>query len=257
MTGMCSALIPADWPAPDNIKAYTISRIGGVSVGPYQSLNPAAHVGDVVEHVSDNRQRMFEQLGLPSQPVWLDQVHGVELVCADDVDRIDIESTEAAPVADGSFSTKENVVCVVQTADCLPVLICDKAGKQVAAVHAGWRGLVAGILDNSIAAMNGPASDLLVWLGPAISAKYFEVGPEVRRQFIACFTEAESAFTPSINKGHFMADLYALARINLRSLGVTAIYGGDYCSYEDAERFFSYRRNGVTGRMATLIYRQS
>lgn len=239
-----------DWPAPSNIVAWVSCRQGGVSAPPYASLNPATHVGDEPANVQRNRQIISQQCQLPSAPVWLNQTHSTDI----------IELTPSAPEhvdADGAISSALNRVCVVQTADCLPVLICDQTGTQVAAIHAGWRGLVAGILERAVARMQAQPQQLLVWLGPAISAQYFEVGAEVRQQFVTLNARNQNAFTASHRPQHYMADLYQLARNQLQSVGVAAIYGGQYCSYADERRFYSYRRDGVTGRMASLIYRKA
>ena len=246
---MSMPVIKATWPAPSHIVTYTTTRVGGVSVEPYGSLNPATHVGDNPEYVDANRRVIAEQLCLPSEPIWLDQVHGIEIVNA--------EARISVPQADGSMTSLDNVVCAIQTADCLPVLFCDVAGDEVAAVHAGWRGLLNGILENTVSRFTAPASNVLVWMGPAISAAHFEVGPEVRKAFVTKFVEAEQAFTKTNKQGHYMADLYTLARICLRAVGVNAIYGGEFCTYTDSERFYSYRRDGVTGRMLSLIYRKT
>lgn len=238
-----------DWPAPANVVAWSTTRLGGVSEAPFNRFNPASHVGDEQSCVQQNRRLLSEQLQLPSEPLWLEQVHGIELLNLDEP----LKNNEA----DGSYSTKLNHVCLVQTADCLPVLFCDRSGRQVAAVHAGWRGLQAGILERAVSVFQAQASDLLVWLGPAISKQHFEVGEELRQAFVADSSEAELAFTPATRAGHYWADLYLLARMRLQAVGVEHIYGGNYCSFADSERFFSYRRDGRCGRMATLIYLNS
>jgi polyphenol oxidase len=242
-------IIP-NWPAPKNVHALQTKRSGGFSQTPYDSLNFGLHVKDNPIHVAQNRQLVSQFL--PSEPVWLNQTHSIEVVNA--------ANTSCAPNADASFSTKKNVVCVVMTADCLPVLLCDKAGKIVVAVHAGWRGLCDGALEASIdeacrAAQIMP-NDLMVWLGPAIGPNAFEVGAEVRAQFIAIDAQAESAFKPYNDK--YLGDLYKIATQRLNNLGVTKIYGGgidqDFCTFTEKDQFFSYRRDGETGRMATLIW---
>ncbi len=243
------------WPAPANVHALQTTRKAGYSLAPYNSLNFGTHVKDNPMHVAQNRQ-LLSQL-LPSEPVWLNQVHGIEVVDAANTNCVDIN---CIPSADASFTTQKNVVCVAMTADCLPVLLCDKAGSVVAAVHAGWRGLCDGVLEASIHELCRTAqlkpADLMAWLGPAIGPKAFEVGAEVRAQFVGKDKNAASAFKLQGNK--FLANIYQLATLRLNNLGVAHIYGGgydeDFCTFSDEERFFSYRRDGDTGRMATLIW---
>lgn len=239
--------IPANWPAPDRIKAGTSLRSGGVSEAPYDQLNLGDHVGDSEKNVIANREIIASHLNLPDQPIWIQQIHGTKAVEA----RLENLYQEA----DASFTDKAGTVCVVLTADCLPVLICNKKGTHIAAAHAGWRGLVNGVIESTLNKLNLPSEDLLVWLGPAISRKHFEVGSEVRDQFLQELSNAESAFTPSPRPNHWMADLYELARIRLRKQGITQIYGGEYCTYANKEQFYSYRRDGAnSGRMASLIW---
>jgi len=239
-------IIP-DWPAPSWVKAVTTTRTGGVSVGAYASMNLAEHVADAPLAVAENRRRLREQLALPAEPVWLQQVHGRGIVAADD----------ARPGAegDGAVSRIPGQVCVVMTADCLPVLLCDRAGTRVAAVHAGWRGLAGGVIEAAVAALECPGNSVLAWLGPAIGPQAFEVGAEVRAAFVAQMPAAAEAFTPQGER--WRADLYRLAYQRLAALGITEVYGGGLCTYEDAARFYSYRRDGATGRMATLIWLES
>lgn len=238
--------ISPNWPAPANVKALQTTRLGGVSVAPYASLNLGAHVNDNPISVAKNRQLLSSYL--PSEPVWVNQVHGVEV--------IDAAQSTCLQNADASFTTKPNVVCVTMTADCLPVLLCDKAGSVVAAVHAGWRGLCDGVLEAAVSNMPVQASEILAWLGPAIGPNAFEVGGEVRAQFIAKDAQAENAFKAQGNK--WLGDIYQIARQRLNQLGVTQIYGGsvneNFCTYTDATRFYSFRRDNVTGRMASLIW---
>jgi len=241
-------LVP-DWPAPVNVHAASTTRLGGVSVAPYDSLNLGDHVGDSAAAVAANRSLLKQRHGLPAEPVWLKQVHGIEVV--------DAAVVSDVPVADASFSHQSKVVCTVMTADCLPVLLCDQAGSVVAAAHAGWRGLADGVIEATVKQMAVTTSNLMVWLGPAIGPKAFEVGDEVRQQFIAQDPQAAVAFQPSAlssAQGRWLADIYLLARQRLARLGVEQVYGGDCCTYSDAERFYSYRRDGITGRMATLIW---
>ena len=243
------AFLRPDWPAPANVAASTSTRIGGVSAAPFDTLNLGDHVGDEPAAVACNRQQLLEVSPGLAAVSWLEQVHGVDVVAA-----------ESGPVqrADAQFTQVPGLGCAVMTADCLPVLFCDRAGTQVAAAHAGWRGLCAGVLEATVATFPQPAQ-LLAWLGPAIGPANFEVGTEVRAQFIdaapAVQHEATAAcFAVTADAGHFLADIYELARLRLRAAGVTAIYGGGLCTVADPQRFYSYRRDGVTGRMASLIY---
>lgn len=240
-------LLEPQWPAPAQVRAVCTTRLGGVSEPPYQSLNLAGHVGDAVDSVKVNRSLLRDALALPSEPVWLQQVHGVTVLQAMPASPNDVS-------ADASVSRSPGVVCVVMTADCLPVLICDRAGTVVGAAHAGWRGLLDGVIEQTVAAMAPVApEDLLVWLGPAIGPQAFEVGEGVRAAFEAHAAEASAAFVPA-RPGHWFADLYALARQRLAALGISAVYGGDQCTYSDATHYFSYRRDTITGRMASLIW---
>ena len=241
--------IQPDWPAPANVKALQTTRLGGVSQGAYASLNLGAHVNDDPIAVAKNRQLLSPFL--PSEPVWLNQVHGLEV--------IDAAKSTCLQDADASFSIKPNVVCVTMTADCLPVLLCDKAGTVVAAAHAGWRGLCDGVIEATVAKMQVPASEILVWLGPAIGPDVFEVGDDVRARFVSRDNHAENAFRRHGDK--WLCNMYLIARQRLNALGVTAIYGAsvneDFCSYSDKARFFSFRRDQVTGRMASMIWLKS
>ncbi|NOQ63486.1 MAG: peptidoglycan editing factor PgeF [Methyloprofundus sp.] len=239
--------IAANWPAPANIHALTTLRAGGVSVQGYSSLNPAAHVSDRLEHVVANRQRIKQMLNLPTDPVYLQQTHSTRAVCADQV--------QGVPEADASYTAENNIVCAVLTADCLPILLCDSSGNQVAAIHGGWRGLLNGIIENAVAQI--PDSDILAWLGPAIGSACFEVGEDVYHAFISQSPSFEPAFKAQ-GTGKYLADIYQIARIRLNKLGVQKIYGGDFCTVSDKQRFFSYRRDGQeTGRMLTLIWKSA
>ncbi len=238
-----TAILLPDWPAPDNVHAFTTLRGGGVSAPPYAQWNLADHVGDDAAAVATNRQYLRSEYGLPQEPRWLQQVHGRAVV--------DAARTQEAVQADGSFSTETGVVCAVLTADCLPVLFCSPDGRRVAAAHAGWRGLAAGVLEATVDAMGG--GELLAWLGPAIGPDNFEVGAEVRAAFVRPEPAAAATFRES-RPGHWYADLYALARLRLASCGVTEVFGGGLCTFQDAERFYSFRRDGVTGRMASVIW---
>lgn len=239
-------LITPDWPAPANVWAYSTTRQGGVSVVPYQSLNLGDHVGDVEGCVNENRQRLIDQLKIPSSPAWLQQVHGCEVYPLG-------RRQSGIVTADASYTRESAQVCVVMTADCLPLLITNQAGTVVAAVHAGWRGLCNGVVENTLSQLACPPEELMVWLGPAIGPQAFEVGAEVREAFIARDPQAAYAFTPR-DEQHWLADIYLLARQRLQRLGVSAVYGGNHCTYSQCQQFFSYRRDGVTGRMASLIW---
>lgn len=234
-----------DWPAPEHVQAVCTTRSGGVSIAPFDTLNLGDHVGDNPTAVAQNRQLVTELLALPSSPFWLQQVHGVK-VAQQNVDNL------GCP-ADASVSFKTKEVCVVMTADCLPVLFCDRAGTRVAAAHAGWRGLCDGILEETVGVLDCDPAEILAWLGPAIGPSAFEVGNEVRTAFMAHQSQAAEAFTPK-SEGKWLADIYQLGRQRLAAMGVTAVYGGDFCTYTERERFFSFRRDGQTGRMASLIW---
>lgn len=232
-----------DWPAPANVRALTTLRTGGVSRGPYAGFNLAGHVGDEPGAVAENRARLHRAAGLPDEPRWLVQVHGTAVV--------DAATAHAGTEADAAFAVTPGVVCAVLTADCLPVLLCDRAGTRVAAVHAGWRGLADGVIEASVGALGGEG--LLAWLGPAIGPAAFEVGDEVRARFLDHDPGAADAFRGT-ERGRWLADLYQLARRRLASAGVTAIHGGGRCTYREAGAFYSYRRDGTTGRMATMVW---
>ncbi len=239
-------LIPVDWPAPDNVQAVTTSRIGGVSQPPWDSFNLADHVGDHPAAVQANRELLLEELALPAEPAWLKQVHGTRVV------RLD-EPPAEPPEADASVADAPGRVCAVLTADCLPVLFCDRAGRHVAAAHAGWRGLASGVLEATVAAMGVDGNEILAWLGPAIGPQAFEVGEEVRTAFVDADADSVTAFVAQ-GEGRWLADIDQLARRRLARVGVTAVYGGDRCTYSEAGMFYSYRRDGVTGRMASLVW---
>jgi YfiH family protein len=238
-------LITPEWPAPVRVKAAATLRTGGVSEGTFASFNLGAHVGDDAKAVAENRRLLGAALQLPAEPTWLNQVHGTAVVNA--------AATTARPSADASVAFGPEAVCVVLTADCLPVLFCDRAGTRVGAAHAGWRGLVGGVLAETIKALGVPPSELLAWLGPAIEPDAFEVGPEVLEQFVARDAHNASAFQTN-PRGRWQADLYRLARNELARLGVTSVHGGGFKCFADSERFFSYRRDPRTGRMATLVW---
>ncbi|NIR30735.1 MAG: peptidoglycan editing factor PgeF [Gammaproteobacteria bacterium] len=234
------------WPAPRRVRAATTTRSGGYSEPPYHRANLALDVGDDPRAVSANRTHLVRTLHLPEKPRWLHQVHGTRVVAAD-------AATEPVP-ADACISRRPGQVCAVLTADCLPVLLCDRSATCVAAAHAGWRGLSAGVLEATVGALGCAPADVLAWLGPAIGPDAYQVGPEVREAFVAVDPGAATAFAPC-SHGRWLADLYALARQRLGRAGVTDIQGGGACTFHEVQRFFSYRRDGRrTGRMATLIW---
>ncbi len=232
-----------DWPVPPGVRAVSTTREGGVSPPPFAGFNLADHVGDAPEAVARNRAALLTGVPLPQAPRWLRQVHGTTVV---DLDRC----PQTQPEGDAALTRIPGRVCAVLTADCLPVLLCDAEASVVAAVHAGWRGLAAGVLETTVAAMGRAGVTLSAWLGPAIGPEAFVVGGEVRRAFVTGDPGAERCFHPHGDR--WRADLFALARRRLEALGVT-VYGGGRCTWSDG-RFFSYRRDGVTGRMASLIW---
>lgn len=232
--------IRPEWPAPPAVRALITTRAGGVSRGPFASMNLGAISED--EHFAENRARLRSEL--PAEPTWLNQVHGARV--------IEAAPGLAAPAADAVFTHSAEVVCAVLTADCLPVLMCDDKGLMVAAVHCGWRGLAAGILERAVAAVAADPRELMVYFGPAVGPQAFEVGEDVRQALIKDEAECSTAFSP--HGGRWLADLYLIARIRLASMGVSRIYGGGLCTFSDPARFFSHRRDKVTGRMASLIW---
>lgn len=237
-------LIHPDWPAPANVKAVQTTRLGGISAAPYDTFNLGLHVGDDPVRVNRNRQSLAQLM--PSEPVWMEQVHGIEVANAD--------AAACRVVADASVARQRGSVCVVMTADCLPVLLCDEDGTVVGAAHAGWKGLVAGVIEATAKEMGVAPQKMMAWLGPAIGVHAFEVGEEVRTAFMAHDAEAAAAFTPHGGEGKYLADIYQLAHQRLNALGITRIHGGTHCTYHQKDRFFSYRRDGVTGRMGTFIW---
>lgn len=238
-------LIVPNWPAPHWIKAYTTTRHGGFSHAPFDSLNVGLHVGDNPDDVMKNRQLLQSSLGLKKPLLWLEQVHGNSVISAD-------HPTNTLK-SDAIYSKKEHTVCAVQTADCLPLLICSVSNYCIAAVHAGWKGLNNGVIENTILALECPPRDLLVWLGPAIGPQAFVVGEEVVQAFMKKDHVAETAFR-YIGHNKWQANLYKLAKQRLHKLGIDTFYGGEYCTYTDPKRFFSYRRDQVTGRMLSFIW---
>jgi YfiH family protein len=234
----------ASWPAAPAVCALTTLRTGGYSAAPYDSLNLAAHAGDHIDNVRRNRLKLRTALQLPNEPIWLNQHHGAQVIDAGQDQNRD---------ADGAYADRPGVTCAVLTADCLPLLLCNQEGTEVAALHCGWRGLAAGVIEQGLKRFRSPCHLLMAWLGPAISARHYEVGGEVWRAFTDRDATAAAAFH-EIRPGKWFCDLYALARRRLAAAGVQHVYGGDCCTYSDQERFFSFRRSGECGRMASLIF---
>ena len=248
---MSALWFEADWPAPRGVRAISTCRggvgNGGVSVAPYAEFNLGDHVGDDAAAVAENRRRLKAWAGLPEDPAWLGQVHGTTVV--------DLDAAGRRDPADAAMARMKGKVCAILTADCLPVVLTTDIGDRVAAAHAGWRGLAAGVLEATVRALDARTGYLMAWLGPAIGPQHFEVGEEVRDAFVSTDPEAAAAFKPNA-RGRFMADLPGLARRRLEKLGVSRIYGGGECTYARSDRYYSYRRDGITGRQATLIWRE-
>ncbi|MDF2182322.1 peptidoglycan editing factor PgeF [Neptuniibacter sp. CAU 1671] len=234
-----------DWDAPTHIKALTTTRAGGVSESPYAGLNLGDHVDDQPTSVAQNRSDLIQTLGLTRSPQWLNQVHGVDVVKAAD--------NGAVPQADACWTDEACLACIVMTADCLPVFFTNADGSKVAVAHAGWRGLQQGVLEATLKIFS-PGDRVLAWLGPAIGPDAFEVGAEVREAFVGLGDQFAEGFSEQDQHGKYLADLYHLARLKLTQAGVEHVFGGQYCTYNDPERFYSYRRDGQTGRMASLIW---
>jgi hypothetical protein len=238
--------IVPDWPAPAAVRAASTLRGGGVSQAPFDTLNLAAHVDDRPGAVAENRRRLCAALELPQEPFWLEQVHGARALVVEDAAPDDRQ-------ADAAVTAQPGAVCVVLTADCLPVLFATTDGRKVAAAHAGWRGLAAGVLEATVTALEAPPREVLAWLGPAIGQPHFEVGEEVHRAFVGANPAAAAAFLVN-ERGRWQADLYRLARQRLNRAGIDAVYGGGWCTFAESQSFFSHRRDGRCGRMATLIW---
>ena len=241
-----SAAVPGfvpDWPAPANVHAFVTER--GTAVSRYGSFNLATHVGDDATSVAANRGRLRLGLDLPAEPAWLTQVHGAHI--------LDLDRETAAAAADGAVTSCPGVVCTVMTADCLPVLFCDRGGRRVGVAHAGWRGLASGVLEAAVRTLGVDGDDVLAWLGPAIGSAAYEVGADVREAFVGRDGSAARRFAPNAH-GRWQADLYGLARDALQAAGISAIYGGGLCTFAEPARFFSHRREAPCGRMATLIW---
>jgi YfiH family protein len=244
-----SSFIAPNWPAPKQVRAFASTRQKGFSGAPYMSLNLGLHVGDDPLIVENNRLAFKNLLKMPDDIYWLSQVHSKKVLALDL-----LEISTIPPEVDGSWTSVSNKVCTVLTADCLPILLCDQQGTCVSALHAGRQGLALGIIEEGVRAMPAAPQHLMAWLGPGISRDAYEVGAEVRQQFLAIDSNTRVAFIPSEKPEHWYVDLYAIARQQLQALGVTAIYGGEYCTYSDPQNFFSYRRDGTTGRMASVIW---
>ena len=237
--------ITPDWPAPERVRAFVTTRAGGVSEGAYASLNLGARSGDDALHVARNREIVATHL--PRMPRWLAQVHGI------DVADLDAEPIPGAPIADAAISRSAGTVCAVLTADCMPLLLCEQDGRCIGIAHAGWRGMAAGVIERTVAALGCAPVRVMAWMGPTIGPSAFEVGPEVREVFLASDPGAGEAF--AVHKpGKYFADLYDLARRRLASAGVTEIHGGEFCTHTEVDRFFSYRREPRSGRMGAFIW---
>ena len=241
-------LIAPDWPAPDSVRAYTTTRRGGVSAAPFASLNLSRGDGDADAHVAENRSRLARALDLAAEPAWIRQVHGAKVARAEGR-----RVSDPPPTADASISHPGGHPCVVLTADCIPVLLCRRDGTRVAAAHAGWRGLAGGVLEATVRALDAPPDQVLAWLGPGIGPAAYEVGDEIRDALLRRDADHDGEFRLS-RPGHWLADLYAIARRALTRMAVHAVFGGDRCTHSDPDRFFSHRRDGHTGRIASLIW---
>jgi hypothetical protein len=252
-------ILTPEWPVPPKVHAAFTLRSGGVSAAPFDSLNVGTHVGDEVAAVAENRRRVLAQLHLPAEPAWIEQVHGTDVLDLDTVPQTGRSAARSRVAAvgagDASLTRRAGRVCAVQVADCLPVLMAVRDGSAIAAAHAGWRGLAAGVLEATAKGLAVEPGQLIAWLGPAIGHAHFEVGDEVREGFLAHDADAGDAFAANA-RGRWQCDLVGLARRRLAALGVAAVFGGNWCTYADAARFFSYRRDGRCGRMAALIWRE-
>jgi polyphenol oxidase len=243
-------VIRPQWDVPSNVRAAFTLRTGGVSATPFESLNVGMHVGDSPDAVAENRRRIRETLDLPDEPAWLEQEHGTRVL------DLDVELAQREPYAlrgDAAFTHRRGPVCAIQVADCMPVLFATCMGTAVAAAHAGWRGLLGGVLEGTVKAVGCKASELRAWLGPAISQAHFEVGDEVRDAFVGQDAEAADCFVRN-DRARWQCDLYGLARQRLAALGVSSVQGGAFCTYAEPARFFSYRRDGRCGRMVALVW---
>ncbi|MGC7559155.1 peptidoglycan editing factor PgeF [Pasteurella sp. PK-2025] len=241
-------VIKPNWQAPTNIRAFSTLRSGGVSQPPYASFNLGSHVGDDQNAVKNNRTLLMEQLHLPQAPLFLNQTHSTKVLHLPHSEKTNIN-------ADAVYTHQPNQVCLVMTADCLPVLFATQKGDEVAAAHAGWRGLCDGILEQTVAQFQAKPEQIIAWLGPAIGPEKFQVGEEVVAQFVAQQAEAQQAFyADPLASNKYLGNLYLLATQRLNRLGISQLYGGDYCTFSQPDKFFSYRREKQTGRMASLIW---
>ncbi len=233
-----------NWSVPSCVKALVSTRLGGVSKAPYESLNVGRHVNDREKDVLTNRHKLIEAASLPSEPIWLNQIHSTEI--------IELESVvpNQTPTCDGVITSLKKIVCAVMTADCLPLFLCDQAGTQVALLHAGWRGLADGIIEKGIALFNESPQNIIAWAGPCISVDCFEIGAEVREQLGG----PDSAYRASSSSDKYYANLYQLTGERLAQLGVTNYSYSEYCSFKNEALFFSHRRDQMTGRMVSLIW---
>lgn len=255
MQDILANVIRPEWGAPSQVHALVTTRVGGVSEAGWSCLNLARHVGDDPDHVTENRARLLQamrRLAPCGEPQWLNQVHGIRVV---DALQDEFSRAVTAPDADAVYTDQPGIPCVVMTADCLPVFFSSRLGDEVAVAHAGWRGLVGGILQVTARRFRSPSSDIVAWLGPAIGPAAFEVGAEVRDEFLQRLPGSAACFVSSANAGRYMADLYALARLALAEAGIMQVAGGGLCTYSDFDRFYSYRRESSTGRMASVIWR--
>jgi polyphenol oxidase len=241
------AVLTPEWRVPRAVHAAFTLRAGGVSAPPFDSLNVGAHVGDDPAAVTENRRRVRERLALPAEPDWIEQVHGTQVI------DLDVTGAASRPPADAVLTRTRGKVCAVQVADCMPVLFAARDASAVAVAHAGWRGLAAGVLEQTVASLGLPPAGLIAWLGPAISARHFEVGGEVRAAFLAHDPDAKAAFVANV-RGRWQCDLATLARRRLAAFGIAEISGGEWCTFADPTRFFSFRRDGRCGRMAALVW---
>jgi YfiH family protein len=238
-------LILPEWSAPRHIKAFTTTRRGGISEGPYQTMNLGLHVGDEHAAVLENRRRLLQVMSMPCEPLWLNQTHSAKVIDAD---------VQGVCAADGAYTDHSGVVLAVLTADCLPIVIVDRDGIELAVVHAGWRGLAGGIVENAVGRFRSVCG-LQAWLGPAIGSRAFEVGDDVKTAFVTKVGSHEQFFKPGISAGKYWCDLYALARAELVAAGCDQVFGGQYCTYSQSEYFHSHRRDGTpSGRMATVAW---
>ncbi len=242
---MSLSLIYPDWPAPDTVKAVSTTRQGGFSKPPFESLNLGLHVGDSANKVEKNRNYLIETAQLPAHPRWLNQVHGTTVSTAN--------TWQNGDEADAIISTVANQVCTIMTADCLPILLCNQQGDTVAAIHAGWRSLADGIIEKTLLQFNHAPQEIMVWLGPAIGPTQFEVGTDVYHTFTQHSQQAQQAFV-QIDATHYLANIYQLAKQRLNARYIHSIYGGDFCTVTESNQFFSFRRDGITGRMVSMIW---